>query len=377
MKALVCELCNGNDFLKQDGVFVCQFCGTKYTLEEARKLMIEGVVQVQGTVKVDTSDELEKLLQAARNARETSDTETAVKHYEKVSALDPNNWEALFYLVLLKTHSIKNGQIRSAAISISNCLDRVFELIKETVTDPEEQLGAVREVIIQCHDTAEWLTNVSQNFHKTLTKGNGLMALTGITGLVTSVTDSAEKMDEEMDRWVAIANILCYCGNAVENHFGLDDDNYRNCAVTAWKMMINFNSDFRNTYNRDLFNTESLRTFTSKINKYDDDEEVTHSGKKLAILSIRRNQVALINTSNKLNRLICTLNTGEEFELGLGETATIRVEHGPNKITFDFWGKSLVPAKNKCTPDFVVDGDLYIELTPDPTWGGFKTIISK
>jgi predicted phosphohydrolase len=38
MKALVCELCNGNDFVKQDGVFVCQFCGTKYTLEEAKKL---------------------------------------------------------------------------------------------------------------------------------------------------------------------------------------------------------------------------------------------------------------------------------------------------------------------------------------------------
>ena len=38
MKALICELCDGNEFVKQDGFFVCQFCGTKYTLEEAKIL---------------------------------------------------------------------------------------------------------------------------------------------------------------------------------------------------------------------------------------------------------------------------------------------------------------------------------------------------
>jgi len=34
-------------------MFVCQHCGTKYSVEEAKKLMIEGTVDVQGTVKVD------------------------------------------------------------------------------------------------------------------------------------------------------------------------------------------------------------------------------------------------------------------------------------------------------------------------------------
>lgn len=37
--ALTCELCGETDFLKKDGVFVCQSCGTKYSLEEAKKLM--------------------------------------------------------------------------------------------------------------------------------------------------------------------------------------------------------------------------------------------------------------------------------------------------------------------------------------------------
>ncbi len=55
MKRLTCEMCGGTDLIKQDGVFVCQSCGVKYSLEEARKMMIEGVVQVSGTVQVDNS----------------------------------------------------------------------------------------------------------------------------------------------------------------------------------------------------------------------------------------------------------------------------------------------------------------------------------
>ena len=63
MKQLTCEMCGSTDLMKQDGVFVCQSCGCKYSVEEARKMMVEGTVDVSGsTVKVDTSDQLNKLL---------------------------------------------------------------------------------------------------------------------------------------------------------------------------------------------------------------------------------------------------------------------------------------------------------------------------
>lgn len=53
MKQLTCELCGSTDLVKNDGVFVCQSCGTKYSVEEAKKMMIEGVVTVEGSVKID------------------------------------------------------------------------------------------------------------------------------------------------------------------------------------------------------------------------------------------------------------------------------------------------------------------------------------
>ena len=37
--AMICEICGSTDLVKQDGFFVCQSCGTKYTVEEARKLL--------------------------------------------------------------------------------------------------------------------------------------------------------------------------------------------------------------------------------------------------------------------------------------------------------------------------------------------------
>ena len=166
MKKIVCEMCGGTDIIKQDGLFVCQSCGLKYTLEEAKKMMVEGVVEVQGTVTIDHSSELKNLYLAARNARETSDDDSAIRHYENISAKDPNSWESLFYLVVLKTNSIKNSEITSAAVSVSSCLPKVFELINTTIDSEEEKKKAVKEVIEQCFVTATWLTSASHNFYK-------------------------------------------------------------------------------------------------------------------------------------------------------------------------------------------------------------------
>lgn len=46
MKQLTCEMCGSTDLTKQDGVFVCQTCGTKYSVEEAKKMMVEGTVML-------------------------------------------------------------------------------------------------------------------------------------------------------------------------------------------------------------------------------------------------------------------------------------------------------------------------------------------
>jgi DNA-directed RNA polymerase subunit RPC12/RpoP len=36
MKQIVCEACGSKDLVKQDGIFVCQHCNTKYLAEEEK-----------------------------------------------------------------------------------------------------------------------------------------------------------------------------------------------------------------------------------------------------------------------------------------------------------------------------------------------------
>ena len=97
MQKLTCEMCGSSDLIKQDGVFVCQSCGVKYTLEEARKMMIEGTVEVKGTVKIDNSNTVENYLINARKAKEVEDWESVQKFYSLVKQNDPSNVEATFY----------------------------------------------------------------------------------------------------------------------------------------------------------------------------------------------------------------------------------------------------------------------------------------
>lgn len=97
MKRLTCEMCGSTDLVKQDGVFVCQSCGCKYSIEEAKKMMIEGTVEVTGTVKVDNTDKLETYKEIASNAYDAGNTDEAYQYYLKVLEIDPKDWQAIFY----------------------------------------------------------------------------------------------------------------------------------------------------------------------------------------------------------------------------------------------------------------------------------------
>lgn len=94
MKRLTCEMCGSTDLIKMEGVFVCQSCGCKYTVEEAKKMMIEGTVEVTGTVKVDNSDAIDSYLKIAKNAIESNNNEEAENYANKIIEIEPTNSSA-------------------------------------------------------------------------------------------------------------------------------------------------------------------------------------------------------------------------------------------------------------------------------------------
>lgn len=94
MKQLTCEMCGSTDLLKQDGVFVCQSCGCKYSIEEDRKMMVEGTVEVAGTVKVDDTAKIENYLDLSQNAYDSGNGQSAYDYANKALEIAPKNSRA-------------------------------------------------------------------------------------------------------------------------------------------------------------------------------------------------------------------------------------------------------------------------------------------
>lgn len=143
MKRLTCEMCGGTDLIKQDGVFVCQNCGMKYSVEDAKKMMIEGTVDVKGTVQVDNSAFVQKYLTNANRALEKEDWEEVEKYYNMVEQNSPQNMEAVFFssygkamLSLTDTDYFKREQ----KFKVLNRSMSVISDYYETTTENKEEV---------------------------------------------------------------------------------------------------------------------------------------------------------------------------------------------------------------------------------------------
>lgn len=95
MKQLTCEMCGSTDLMKQDGVFVCQTCGAKYSIEKAKKMMVEGTVDVSGsTVKIDNTSAIKNYLALANHAYDADNERESENYCNKIIEIDPTCSEA-------------------------------------------------------------------------------------------------------------------------------------------------------------------------------------------------------------------------------------------------------------------------------------------
>lgn len=154
MKQITCEMCGGSDLLKQDGVFVCQHCGTKYSVEEAKKLMIEGTVDVSGsTVKIDNSAFIQKCLTNARRAYSKEDWEEVEKYYNRVEEYEPANIEATFFSAfgkaMLSLTDTEYHQRKQKFNVLNHSISVISDYFEVTSEDKEATLNRIYEAIVK------------------------------------------------------------------------------------------------------------------------------------------------------------------------------------------------------------------------------------
>ncbi len=209
MKALVCEMCSSPNLIKKDGMYVCENCGTRYTVEEARKMMIDGTVDVQGTVKVDNSAFVQKYLANARRAKQKEDWEEVEKYYNMVEQNDPSNIEAIFYSAYGKAKStLVDADIykRQAAFKVlKNCI---------SIIDDRYQVNRRAENEIVINNIADDLASMicSEFVYTEKTNGYGF------------------KTDNRNETYVLFGSLIYAFKAAIDNIKKIDDQPFLHAA---------------------------------------------------------------------------------------------------------------------------------------------------
>ncbi len=140
MKKITCEMCGSNDLIKKDGVFVCQYCGCQYTVEEAKKLMVEGIVNVTGTVKVDETDKTANFIELAKTAYNASQWNEADTYCTRILEIDRNNYEAWLIKGKIATH---NNQVENIYSEV--CINYFSKSIEYA---PQEKTDEIKKLLI-------------------------------------------------------------------------------------------------------------------------------------------------------------------------------------------------------------------------------------
>ena len=127
MQAIKCELCGSNQLIKKDGYYQCEHCGTKYTIEQAKKLIVLGTVEV-----VKGNAEKERILENAETFLKIGQIDKAIAEYYKITETYPNEikgWEGLLLIIVKYGQCIshqkrkKTNDIEESAFEFNKCFN--------------------------------------------------------------------------------------------------------------------------------------------------------------------------------------------------------------------------------------------------------------
>ncbi len=159
MKKIVCDLCESTEFTKEGGFFICQGCGTKYSLEEAKGMMRE--VEGAGPVSTGTpvtavpmgnpnQQQIDNLLLLATNAYSASNNEETEKYCNRAIEYDAMCYKAWFLKAkaIGWSSTIQNPRVAEAAHSFKQAVDFAPEEEKESLT--EEAVEELKRLGLAC-----------------------------------------------------------------------------------------------------------------------------------------------------------------------------------------------------------------------------------
>lgn len=156
MKKIACEVCGSEALVKRGGVFVCEYCGVKYSLEDAKQLFGERPENTETVAQTDNTALIQKLMGYARRAHHKEDWEYVAKFYGRVEQYEPDNMEAVFFSAYSKAMlSLSSPDFYKRAQRfkvLNNSISDLHDCFEKTTENKQEILSKIVDVVLNINN---------------------------------------------------------------------------------------------------------------------------------------------------------------------------------------------------------------------------------
>jgi len=218
MQIIKCELCGSNELEKQGEYFICRYCQTRYSPEEAKNLIVQ----------IDKTEEAKRLRIAAQKALTVGNTDLAREYYKELLAILTDDWEAFFFTSILSAANCYVGDIPMKSAAVIASLDYALDSIARL--EPEVQAQSMEVVCKSTVNAAASMYHTAQNINPIRFDTAGTIQYQ--SAAISSSLDVRKK--EYRDVVNSIINIYFALGDELEQHCNLSISNNLELIASAY-----------------------------------------------------------------------------------------------------------------------------------------------
>ena len=341
MKAIVCEMCGSHDLVKQDGLYVCQHCGTKYTVDEVKKLMIDlSNISDENPIPVKVVGDTENFKKLARAVLDAGNGEEALKYANQileVNADDFDGWVLKFH-AYLGSQSLEESHYQEALAAFH----KIEELAK-TKEDSKKIVDAcVDDFLVNIQANNKWSSNYYNETNQSIK--DVFTSRVQATHDVRGSSDFTCALDKNLAVRDQIAEIGLSIAESLITEERLHDQNFRqqiNLCIATYLEQLIVAHDRARSYGKPLSNEEGrhdhIARVKTKINEYEDKQMAANPDNALGNLTPAEYRDLQDKEGNLKALELQRKNGSYILWLGFGAIITIAFIFS-SMLDFHFWG---------------------------------------
>ena len=224
---MVCEICDGRDLVKTDGVYTCSNCGAKFSAEEAKKLLVDlDEPTNDAPEQAPAEDRVNQILLEARELFEKGEYKKAGALYETVEDETTSAWQDTFFPACCKACSCNTTEIPEYLRAVANmsqdvppsifyewldmeaCLPVYLDYYRHWLNVNKRQIRFLRTVSRNVHtdearqlytNTAMYCYGVQISLAENWLTNPELTEYTNVPSFIDPLIDMVKELYDEMD----------------------------------------------------------------------------------------------------------------------------------------------------------------------------------